>query len=251
MDLRGATALVTGAGKRLGRAIALSLAERGANLILHVHSSPAQDLVTEIVERGGHAEVISTDLSVPGAAGHLAREVLRRARTVEVLVNSAAVFVASPVRTASVEEWRKVVRVNLTAPLALAVQLGRIMHAQRRGKIIHLGDWGGQRPVRNYLPYCVAKGGLHMSTAALAKALAPYVQVNELVLGPVLPPADYGAAALHGLADATPLRRLGSPEDVLRMVRFLLEDGDFVTGASYVVDGGWLAQPPGGMTTSL
>jgi pteridine reductase len=221
------------------------------NLILHVHSSSAQDLVEEIRQRGGRADVIRADLSLPGAAEQLAQEALRRAGTIEVLVNSAAVFFASPIRTVSVEEWRLVAQVNLIAPLTLAVQLGRLMHAQKRGKIIQLGDWSGQRPVRNYLPYCVAKGGLHMSTAALAKAWAPHVQVNELVLGPVLPPDDYEAHTLQGLIDATPLQRLGTPVDVLRMLRFLLEEGDFVTGASYVVDGGWLAQPPGGMTTSL
>ena len=141
--------------------------------------------------------------------------------------------------------------VNLAAPLMLAVRLGRIMKARGRGKIIQLGDWSGQRPVRNYLPYCVAKGGLHTSTAALAKAFAPHVQVNEVVLGPVLPPVDYDASALQAISDATPLQRLGQPLDVVRTVRFLLEEGDFVTGASYVVDGGWLAQSPGGMATSL
>ena len=129
--------------------------------------------------------------------------------------------------------------------------LGQEMKKRGRGKIIQLGDWSGQRPVRNYLPYCVAKGGLHMATVALAKALAPQVQVNEVVLGPILPPADYSAQALQALSEATPLQRLGEPGDVLRAVRFLIEAGDFVTGASYVVDGGWLAQPPRGMSTSL
>jgi len=77
------------------------------------------------------------------------------------------------------------------------------------------------------------------------------VQVNELVLGPVLPPAEYESPALQVLSAQTPLQRIGQPEDVVRMVRFLIEQGDFITGASYTVDGGWLAQAPGGMTTSL
>jgi len=251
MDLRGTTALVTGAGRRLGQAIALSLAERGATLVLHVHSSSAQALVEEIEKRGSRADVISVDLSVPGAGAYLAQEVLQRMGTIDVLINSAAVFFATPVRTLRVEDWRKVLQVNLMAPVMLAVRLGRSMKAQGKGKIIQLGDWSGQRPGRGYLPYCVAKGGLHLSTAALAKAFAPSVQVNELVLGPVLPPADYDTQRLQGLVAATPMQHLGQPLDVIRALHFLLEEGDFVTGASYVVDGGWLAQPPGGMATSL
>ena len=251
MELRGATILVTGAGRRLGRAIALSLAGGGAHLILHVHSSIAEDLVEDIEKVGGKAWILKADLAVPGEAGRLAQEVLRQVGAIDVLVNSAAVFFPTPILTLSVNDWCKVMRVNMTAPLILAMTLGREMKRRGQGKIIQLGDWGGQRPVRSYLPYCVAKGGLHVSTVALAKVLAPHVQVNEVVLGPVLPPSDYDASALAALIDATPLARLGKPEDVVRTVRFLIEDGDFVTGASYVVDGGWLAQVPGGMTTSL
>ncbi|MBM4255975.1 MAG: SDR family oxidoreductase [Deltaproteobacteria bacterium] len=250
MKLQGATALITGAGRRLGRAIALALAERGVDLILHMHSA-SEDVVAEIEKRGGRAEIVRVDLSTAGGAETLVQEVLRRTGKVDVLVNSAAVFGANTIQTLLVAEWRKVLRVNLEAPLILAVRLGRIMHEQRGGKIIQLGDWSGQRPVRHYLPYCVTKGGVHMSTAALAKAFAPHVQVNELILGPVLPPVDYDAGSLQRLIGTTPLRRLGTPEDVLRILMFLLDEGDFVTGASYVVDGGWLAQPPGGMETSL
>jgi NAD(P)-dependent dehydrogenase (short-subunit alcohol dehydrogenase family) len=200
---------------------------------------------------GGSASIIKADFAVPGEAERLARAALQHVGAVDVLVNSAAVFFPTPIFALGVDEWRAVMRVNMLAPLALATVLGREMKKRRQGKIIQLGDWGGQRPVRSYLPYCVAKGGLHVSTAALAKALAPHVQVNEVVLGPVLPPSDYDAPALEALIEATPLGHLGKPDDVVRAVRFLIEDGDFVTGASYVVDGGWLAQAPGGRSTSL
>jgi pteridine reductase len=251
MKLQGVTALVTGAGKRLGRAIALALAEGGADLVLHVHSSTTTDLVAEIQAMGRRVRVITADLSAPGAAQRLSQDALHDTGTIDVLVNSAAVFYPTPLFTLSVEEWRKVIHVNMTTPLILGMVLGREMKKRGKGKIIQLGDWSGQRPVRSYLPYCVAKGGLHMSTMALARALAPQVQVNEVVLGPVLPPADYEAGALQALSAATPLQRLGEPADVLRTVRFLIEAGDFVTGASYVVDGGWLVHPPGEMSTSL
>ena len=251
MELQGVTALVTGAGKRLGQAIALTLAEGGADLVLHVHSSTAAELVEAVEKMGRRVSVINADLSVPGEAERLARNALRHTGTIDILVNSAAVFYPTPLGGLNVDVWRKVMQTNMTTPLILAMRLGREMKKRGKGKIIQLGDWSGQRPVRNYLPYCVAKGGLHMSTVALAKALAPQVQVNEVVLGPILPPDDYDAHALQALSDTTPLQRLGEPREVLRSVRFFIESGDFVTGASYVVDGGWLAQSPGGMTTSL
>jgi NAD(P)-dependent dehydrogenase (short-subunit alcohol dehydrogenase family) len=235
MNLQGVTALVTGAGKRLGRAIALALAEGGADLVLHVHSSTTAELVAEIQAMGKR----------------LSQDALHDVGPIDVLVNSAAVFYPTPLFNLSVKEWRKVVHVNMTTPLILGMVLGREMKKRGKGKIIQLGDWSGQRPVRSFLPYCVAKGGLHMSTMALAKALAPHVQVNEVVLGPVLPPANYEAHVLQALSAATPLQRLGEPADVLRTVRFLIEAGDFVTGASYVVDGGWLVHPPGEISTSL
>ena len=147
MELRGAIALVTGAGRRLGQAIALSLAERGANLLLHVHLSPATDLVAEIERIGSHAEVITADLSVPGGGERLAQEVLFRAGTIDVLVNNAAVFFEAPLRTLSVDDWRHVLHMNLAAPLMLAVRLGRIMKARGERKDYSTGRL--ERPTAN------------------------------------------------------------------------------------------------------
>lgn len=251
MQVRNSTALVTGAGRRLGRAIAVALAEAGADIILHVHSSDTAELEAQIRNLGRRVDVVKMDLSVVQAGEQLAHAALQRGGGVDILINNAAVFFPTSLAQLTVAEWRTVLQVNLSAGLALAVTLGREMVVRGRGKIIQLGDWSGQRPVRQFLPYCVAKGGLHIATGALAKAFAPQVQVNEVVLGPVLPPNDYEPQAVHELREQTPLQRLGQPDDVVRLVRFLIEQGDFVTGASYTVDGGWLAQAPGGMTTSL
>ena len=119
------------------------------------------------------------------------------------------------------------------------------------GKIIQLGDWSGARPVRGYLPYCVSKGGIHAVTQALAKAFAPHVQVNAVAPGPVLPPEHYDDGRMRTLVEQTPLKRLGCEQDVARAVRFLVESGDFVTGSTYTVDGGWLAKVATGSETSL
>ncbi len=250
MGLVGKTAFVTGAAKRLGRISALALARAGADVILHVHTSSADALVEEVHEIGRHAEVVRGDLSRGAEILRVAEEVVARAGKIDVLVNNAATFFASPLEVLAPEVWRHVLRVNLTAPFIFALRLGRMMQSAGCGKIIQLGDWSGQRPVPRYLPYCVAKGGIHVLTLALAKALAPQVQVNEVVLGPVLPPDNYDEEFKRRLVQQTPLRRLGKAEDVARAVCFLAEASEFVTGGAYTVDGGWLANVPGG-TRSL
>ena len=152
MELQGVTVLVTGAGKRLGRAIAFTLAEGGADLVLHVHSSTTAELVEAIEKMGRRVLVVKADLSVPGEAERLVRNALRHTGTVDVLVNSAAVFYPTPLSSLNVDVWRKVMQINMTTPLILAMMLGREMKKRGRGKIIQLGDWSGQRPVRDTSP---------------------------------------------------------------------------------------------------
>lgn len=248
LRLAGKTALVTGAAKRLGRLCALTLAEAGAEVILHVNASSGREVALAIQELGGQVAVVRGDLSQREETRRVAREALALAKEgkIDILVNNAAVFAPSALARTSLPEWHRMLRVNLTAPFILAVTLGQVMRKAGSGKIIQLGDWSGQRPVPGYLSYCVSKGGLHALTLALAKALAPQVQVNEVVLGPVLPPDAYDEQAIRVLRQQTPLRRLGTAEDVARTVGFLAAASDFVTGASYIVDGGWLANVPGG-----
>jgi NAD(P)-dependent dehydrogenase (short-subunit alcohol dehydrogenase family) len=251
VDLHGRVALVTGAGRRLGRACALSLAEGGADLLLHVHTSSGEEVAREVRALGRQATILSADLSQVTAASRLSREALAVAGRVDILVNNAAVFIPTPLRRLTVQSWQEILRTNLTAPFVLALLLGRTMQAQGAGKIVQLGDGSGSRPLPGYLPYCVSKGGLHALTQVLAKALAPQVQVNSVAPGPVLPPEDYDASARCALGENTPLGRLGEAGDVARAVRFLVEAGEFVNGAAYVVDGGWLARPASGTATSL
>jgi pteridine reductase len=251
MDLQGKVALVTGAARRLGRGIALALAEDGADLVLHRHASAADDTARAVEQLGRRVVVIQADLSTPAACTRFSQEALALAGHVDVVVNNAAVFFPTPLATLTVETWRTMIRTNLTAPFVLALHLGRVMRAQGQGHLIQIGDWSGLRPARGYLPYCVSKGGLTALTQALAKALAPHVHVNSVVLGPILPPEHYAGAARHAIQEQTPLRRLGEVEDVVRAVRFLVNRGAFVTGSTYVVDGGWLVSAAGGTETVL
>jgi NAD(P)-dependent dehydrogenase (short-subunit alcohol dehydrogenase family) len=226
------------------------LAEGGADLLLHVHTSSGEEIAQEVTALGRRALVLRADLSRVAEARRLSQEALAVAGRVDVLVNNASVFLPTPLSTLTLQAWQTLLRTNLTAPFVLALFLGRTMRAHGSGKIVQLGDWSGLRPLPGYLPYCVSKGGLHTLTQVLAKALAPQVQVNSVAPGPVLPPAHYDAAARRALVERTPLKRLGNTADVVRAVRFLIEAGEFVTGTTYMVDGGWLASAAGGTGTS-
>ncbi len=244
MMLRGKVALVTGAARRLGREISLGLAREGADVILHSNKSSTEGVAEAIEREGRRTWAIRADLAIPDQVETLAQEALRSAGHIDILVNNASAFYATPLENITSEVWEEILQVNLSSPFLLSLLLGRKMREKARGdgKIIFLGDWSGRRPSRNYLAYCVSKAGVHALTRSLAKALAPEVQVNEVAPGPVLLPDEYTIEQIEGVRVATPLERLGVPDDVVRTVLFLAKPGSYVTGASYVVDGGWLAK---------
>ena len=242
MELRGRWALVTGAAQRVGRAIAHELAGRGANLIVHYNTSeaPAARTVAELEARGVRAFALRADLSRAADVAALVREAEARSGGVSVLVNSASNYLRVPFEQLTEEVWDLSLDVNLKAPFLLAWHLGRAMRARGAGRIVNVADWAGERPYDDYLPYCVSKAGVVCLTKALAKALAPEVHVNAVAPGPVLLPSDVGPSEREAIVRATPLKRIGTPEDVARCVRFLAEEADFSTGAIYLVDGGRL-----------
>jgi pteridine reductase len=231
---------VTGAARRLGRAIAEDLASRGARLAIHYRSSTAEadEVVAGIRARGGTAEAFAADLADPAAPERLTAAVEKRLGPVDVLVNNASVFYRTPVETLGAAEWDTVMTVNLRAPYLLAVTLGRAMRARGAGKIVSLADVAAERPHPGYLPYNVSKAGIVALTRSLARELAPEVQVNCVAPGPVLEAIDATAESTAAVLKRTPLGRLGSAADIAAAVRFLLEGSDFVTGTTVVVDGG-------------
>jgi len=158
----------------------------------------------------------------------------------DILVNSASVFHRKPLEELTERDWDTNLDTNLKAPFFLSKFAGAAMRRQGAGKIVNIGDWAGIRPYNNYLPYVVSKAGIIGLTKALAKALAPEVQVNCVAAGPVMLPEDYGAEEAAKIAKATLTQRLGSPEDVARAVLFFCEGTDFATGATLVIDGGRL-----------
>ncbi|HLW72085.1 MAG TPA: SDR family oxidoreductase [Candidatus Binataceae bacterium] len=242
MELKGRVALVTGAGKRVGRAIAIALAERGAAIAIHYRSSraEAEAAVAEVTGQGGSARSFAADLEKVAEIEKLIENVLDAFGRIDVLVNSASIFFRKPLSEVTERDWDVNLDTNLKAPFFLSKFAGAAMRRQGAGKIVNIGDWAGIRPYNNYLPYTVSKSGLIGLTRALAKALAPEVQVNIVALGPVMPPEDYDAAEIERLRQATLTKTLGTPQDVARAVVFLCENADFTTGATLMIDGGRL-----------
>jgi pteridine reductase len=242
MELENKVALVTGAARRVGRAIAARLAERGATIAVHYNSSQheAQSLVTEIERDGGRARAFGANLASVAGIERAIGEILDAFGRIDVLVNSASVFYRKPIDDVTEQDWDLNLNVNLKAPFFLSRSAGAAKRKQGAGKIINIGDWAGIRPYNNYLPYTVSKSGLIGLTRALAKALAPEVQVNCIALGPVLPPEDYSDEENARLIAGTLTKRLGSPEDVAKAVLFFCEGTDFATGATLLLDGGRL-----------
>jgi NAD(P)-dependent dehydrogenase (short-subunit alcohol dehydrogenase family) len=243
-DLAGRRALVTGGAVRVGRALALELAEMGLDVAVHHHSSSDAAAATaeECRSLGVRAVVVGGDLS--SAAG--ARGVVADAATglggVDVLVNSAANFVSAAFEETTEEQVDLSLAVNLKAPFFCSQAAAPAMVAAGFGRIVNLADVAGLEPWPRFTAHSVAKAGVVMLTRSLAQALAPAVTVNAIAPGTVLLPEGASEGATRRSVEKTVLERVGSPDDVARALRYLLE-ADYVTGHTLVVDGGRLVRP--------
>lgn len=236
--LAGGVALVTGGARRLGRAFAEALAADGMRVAVHYgHSgSEAEKVVLGIRARGGDAIALGADLRDPDAALALPQRVVDHFGRLDVLVNSAAVMERIPVAETSVTQWDDILDLNLRAPFLLAQQAAPHLRATA-GTIVNIADLGGLEPWRNYPAHSVSKAGVVMLTRVLALALAPEITVNAIAPGTVLVPDDYDDARRSFLSETTPLGRLGTPEDAVEALRYVVRQ-TFVTGETVVVDGG-------------
>jgi NAD(P)-dependent dehydrogenase (short-subunit alcohol dehydrogenase family) len=239
--LEGAAALVTGAGTRIGQAIAIGLAQSGCDIAIHYHGSAtgAEETARAVRAAGRRAELVRADLTDAAAARGLADQAARALKRLDVVINSAAIMVREPVETVTPESWDTTLDLNLRA--AFFVSQGAIPHLRRaKGKIVNMADIAGMEPWPAYVPHCISKAGIIMLTKALARALAPDIAVNAIAPGAVLLPEDWDEKARAHIRETTPLQRLGSPDDVVAAVRFLLAGTDYVTGTILVIDGGRL-----------
>jgi pteridine reductase len=243
VELERRAALVTGAGVRLGRAIAAGLGAAGCDVAVHYHGSKAgAEETARLIKKGGRrAELVAADLRDAVAARDLAGRAARAlGGRLDIVVNSAAVMVREAVDVVTAESWDATLDLNLRAAFFVAQgAIPLLRAAPGGGKVVNIADVAGFEPWPNYVVHCVSKAGVVMLTKALARALAPKITVNAVAPGPVLLPEQWDEGTRDHIRDTTPLGRLGEPADVVSAVRFLLEN-DFVTGAVLVVDGGRL-----------
>jgi NAD(P)-dependent dehydrogenase (short-subunit alcohol dehydrogenase family) len=239
MELEEKVAIVTGGAVRLGKALALALAEQGVRLAVHYSTSagPAQEVVQEIRAAGSDALAIQADLSRPGEVPSIVERALAHFGQVDILVNSAAVFEPGNWDDTTEANWDRHFAINLKAPFflsqAFAAQVGR----QRSGHIVNIADWRGVRPGSGHMAYTLTKAALIAMTKSLALALAPNIQVNAIAPGMILPPPGKDLLYLERKASQIPARRIGSPKEIADTLIFLLRSS-FITGELIFVTGG-------------
>ena len=238
MELQGHVALVTGAGHRVGRAIALALGARGMRVAVHYNAAAdgARETAKLIEEAGGEAKVFAADLTNAAKCADLIEEVALGFGQLDVLVNSAAVMVRTPFGEVTPEQWDEIMALNIRAPFFLAQAAAP--HLKRaRGVLVNIADLAAFETWPGYLPHGLSKSGMVYLTKSLARVMAPEVRVAGIAPGTVLLPDSWETESAEHLRATTPLERQGSPEDVTRTVLFIL-DSDYLTGETIVVDGG-------------
>jgi len=233
-------ALVTGAGVRVGRTIALALAGAGLDVVVHYHSSAdaAAETVSLVQGLGRRAVAVRADLSDPAEIDRLAAEAGAVFGGPRVLVNSAAVFDRAPLAELTAERWDRVLALNLRAPALLSRAMAPRMRNAGGGVIINIADVAGLRPWAHHLHYSVSKAGIVSMTQCLALELAPAIRVHAVAPGTVEPASWQSDRDLDTIRKRSPLGRLGTAEDVGRAVVFLASGPDSMTGQILTVDGG-------------
>ncbi|PKO24209.1 MAG: short-chain dehydrogenase [Chloroflexi bacterium HGW-Chloroflexi-1] len=239
MDLNGKVALVTGGAVRVGKAIALALAEAGADIAFSYNSSAnaAVAMAAEIEALGRRALAFQADQSQAQQVTALVDATIGRFGRLDVLVNSASLWRRTPWDALDEAAWDQLIDINLKGPFLCARAAAPHLAAHGAGAIVNIVDLSAYVPFPNCLPHSVAKAGLLNMTYALAMELAPAVRVNAVAPGSVLPPPDYTDRQIAATAHRTLLKRWGSPEDVAQAVVFLAQ-ADYITGAVLPVDGG-------------
>lgn len=238
MDIHGKIALVTGGGIRVGRALALALADAGASVAVHYHGSDAgaRDVVASVGKSGGTAQAFQADLTDAAAPDALIAAVMRRFGRLDILVNSAAIMVRTPFGEIDLAQWERIFALNLRAPFFLS-QAAAPHLRKAHGAIINISDLAAYETWPAYIPHGITKGGIVQMTRALARVLAPEIRVNAIAPGTVLLPEDMSQRDASHLAETTPLKRDGTPEDVASAMLYLLR-AEYITGETIIVDGG-------------
>lgn len=241
--MQGKTVLVTGGAKRVGAAICRCLHAAGANVAVHYrHSADEAHALRDALNtlRPDSAAAFRADLLAPGAPAQLVRRVMERFGRLDALVNNASSFYATPLAEINEQQWHDLLGTNLKAPLFLAQAAAEELR-RHHGSIVNIADIHAERPMRRHLLYSVAKGGVVALTRALAQEMAPQVRVNAIAPGIIAWPEGEqweDPELQRKIVAHTLLKHEGEPDDVARIVRFLLCDAPYITGQVIAVDGG-------------
>jgi NAD(P)-dependent dehydrogenase (short-subunit alcohol dehydrogenase family) len=239
MKIEGKTALVTGGAHRVGKAITMTLARAGANVVVNYYSSDAaaQETVGEAQALGVGGLAVQADVGDIEQARALVAAAADRFGGVDILVNSASIWQKTPLPLGDFAGWHRVLGVLLNGTMYLADAAAPMMQARGEGAMVNIVDLSAWKPFVGYVAHSVGKAGLLALTRSLAIELAPAVSVNAIAPGPVLPPPDYSQEQIDRVGGRTLKGRWGAAQDVADAVRFLVE-ADYITGEVIVVDGG-------------
>ncbi|MCX7737966.1 MAG: SDR family NAD(P)-dependent oxidoreductase [Hydrogenothermaceae bacterium] len=238
MKLNGKTALITGGARRIGRELAINLSKDGVNVVIHYNSSKqeASRLKKELESFGVKAYTFKADLLSESQIVRLAEEVMSIV-DVDILINNASLYYKTKLDSATFEDLDRFYTIHVKAPFYLSKVFGKKMFEKREGRIINIVDYSAITPYPNYTPYTVSKGALLTLTKAFAKEFAPYVLVNAVLPGPIIPPENLEDTEKP--LNKTLLKRWSGGIEVYKAVKYLIET-DFTTGSFIPVEGGRL-----------
>lgn len=242
MSLAGKTILITGAARRIGRHLAMTVASAGADVVLHHAHSPAEagQVAAEIEHMGRRAWVLQADFAQPAEAEGLVTQAMAIS-PLYALVNNSAIFEPLSLAQTTLADWQNTLNINLTAPFLLSRDFGASLPPGETGRIVNILDWRALRPVDDHFPYTISKAALAAMTSSLAVALAPHITVNGLALGAILPPSDGGignAGSTTEVLRGVPAERWAELDEVGQALLFLLAGPAYITGEIIHLDGG-------------
>jgi NAD(P)-dependent dehydrogenase (short-subunit alcohol dehydrogenase family) len=237
MSLKGKTIIITGASRRIGRAMALAVAKSGGNVIIHHNSSPDQAAATkkEIENIGRSAEIIQADFTDPAATISIFEKIFK-SQLIFGLVNNASIFVPLNWEDTQLDDWNQHLSINLTVPFLLSQSFRKSLSKQDSGRIVNILDWRAFRPGADHFPYTISKAGLAALTKSLAVSFAPQITVNGIAFGAILPPSDGGS--LDNVLSEYPIPRWAELSEVEDTLLFLLTGPSYITGDTIHLDGG-------------
>ena len=239
-DLKGKSVLVTGGARRLGKGIALAMADAGAQVAItyHASSAEAEETLAQIKKRGAKAVAVACDVRRESSVAAAVNTVLKEFGRLDVLVNNAGIFLSSKFEEITIEQWDDVFTTNVRGPFLMSKHCVLALR-RTKGKIIHLGSLGGERPWPTHAHYCSSKAALHMLTQVMARALAPDIAVNCVAPGTIdLEDGKYSPEFMRREAERTPMVRNGTAQELADAVLYFATASSFITGQIMNVDGG-------------